>query len=158
MAGVLSATRTRCPSGWKGDVLHVGLGQRFEALEQTQVVQHGQGGGVDGVATKIAQEVRVLLSTVTWTPARASSSPRTSPAGPPPTTAQVVLDVLMEADASGMSVIAVPSSARSGVVWLQNARVQGPVVLVRCRCPPGSGRRVMPAWRRVLGAARCQGP
>ena len=40
--------------GGEGDVLHMGLGQRFEALEQTQVVQHGQGGGVDGVATKIA--------------------------------------------------------------------------------------------------------
>ncbi len=64
-----------------------------EAVEEAELVEELEGGGVDGVAAEVAEEVGCFSRTVTATPARARRKPSMIPAGPPPMMQQVVLVV-----------------------------------------------------------------
>ena len=55
-----------------------------KVFEQVELVQNFERRWMNRVAAKIAQEIAVLLSTTTSTPARASRKPSIIPAGPPP--------------------------------------------------------------------------
>ena len=65
-------------------------GMRGEALAEAELVEQGEGGGVHGVAAEVAQEVGVLLQHRDLDAGAGHEQPRTIPAGPPPTTRQVV--------------------------------------------------------------------
>jgi hypothetical protein len=69
--------------------------QTGEALGQTEVVQQRQDRGMHCVAAEVAQKAAVpcFSRAVTATQARASSRPRTIPAGSPPTTQHVVRSI-----------------------------------------------------------------
>ena len=45
----------------QGGAVEAALGERGEARSEAELVEQGQGGGVDGVAAEVAQEVGVLL-------------------------------------------------------------------------------------------------
>src|SRR5262249_38520016 len=74
-----------------GEMFDLLMRQLEELVQQPELMDEFERGGMDGVAAEVAQEVACFSSTTTATPARASRNPSIMPAGPPPAMQQVVV-------------------------------------------------------------------
>ena len=75
--------------------------QGEEFFEEAELVKEFKGGGMDGVAAEVAEEVIVFFEDGDCDPWRARRKPSMMPAGPPPMMQQVVADELAEDGISG---------------------------------------------------------